>query len=174
MNTIRQASMPEDYAAVHELFAEYLRWVCPRIYEEYQAIFDAESMIVHDMETIGIFLPPQGLLYLAFYDGSLAGCACTRTIGDQVAELKRMYVRPGFRRKAIGRSLVSETIAAVRQLDYSVLRLDSAGFMSEAHALYRSMGFRDRPPYNQSEIPPEYRRHWVFMELCLVDSGSKS
>ena len=42
MITIRQAFMPEQRAVVHELFTEYLRWVCPRIYEEYQAVFEAE------------------------------------------------------------------------------------------------------------------------------------
>jgi len=171
MTTIRQASMPEHRVAVRELFAEYLRWVCPRIYEEYLAVFDAESIIVQDMEKIGIFMPPKGLLFLAFEDSSLAGCVCTRTIGDQVAELKRMFVRPSFRRKGIGRLLVNETIKAVRQSKYSLLRLDSAGFMSDAHALYRSFGFQVRSPYEGSEIPLEHRKHWVFMELNLADSN---
>ncbi len=167
MISVRQAAMPGDRAAVQDLFAEYLRWVCPRVYDEYQAEFDAESILAHDMQTINIFMPPQGLLYLAYQDGSLAGCACTRRIGGQIAELKRMYVRPSFRRSGIGRMLVSETVKAVQQLGYSFLRLDSAGFMSDAHALYRSIGFQDRTQYEESEIPPEYRQHWVFMELEL-------
>jgi GNAT superfamily N-acetyltransferase len=171
MIAIRQASMPEDHGAVQELFAEYLRWASSRVYEEYGPVFDPESMIVHDMETIDIFMPPQGLLLLAFQDRSLAGCACMRHIGDEIAELKRMYVRPSFRRQGIGRLLVNESLNAVRELGYQILRLDSAGFMSEAHALYRSVGFRDRPPYGESEVPPEYRKHWVFMELRLADSG---
>jgi len=171
MTTIRQASMPEHRVEVRELFAEYLRWVCPRIYEEYQAVFDAESILVHDTETVDIFLPPKGILFLAFEDDSLAGCACSRTIGNQIAELKRMFVRPSFRRKGIGRLLVNETIKAVRQSNYSILRLDSAGFMSDAHALYRSLGFRDISPYEESEIPVEYRKHWVFMELSLAHSS---
>ncbi len=163
--------MPEHLVAVRELFTEYLRWVCPRIYEEYQAVFDAESIIVNDMEKIDIFLPPKGILLLAYEDSSLAGCACTRTIGNQIAELKRMFVRPRFRRKGIGRLLANETIKAVRQMKYSVLRLDSAGFMSGAHALYRSIGFRDISPYAGSEIPVEYQKHWVFMELNIADSS---
>ncbi len=174
MITIRQAGMPEDHGVIQELFAEYLRWVCPRIYQEYQAVFDAESMIVHDMETIDIFLPPNGLLLVAFDDGSPAGCACTRTIGNQVAELKRMYVRPGCRRKGIGHLLVDQSIQAVKSANYSILRLDSAGFMADAHALYRSFGFLDRKPYDGSEIPVEYRSHWVFMELNLTRSSTES
>lgn len=158
--------MPEHKTAVHDLFAEYLRWVCPKIYDEYKAVFDAESMIVRDMKKIDIFLPPEGILLLAFDDGALAGCACTRAIENGVAELKRMYVRPGFRKRGIGKALVRATIRSV-QGKHSLLRLDSARFMSDAHALYRSAGFKDIPPYEGSEIPEEYRRHWVFMELEL-------
>jgi GNAT superfamily N-acetyltransferase len=167
MITIQQARMPEQRAAVQELFAEYLRWVCPRIYAEYRAVFDAESIIVRDIEKIDIFMPPQGLLFLAFEDRTPAGCACVRTIGSQVAELKRMYVRPAFRRQGIGRLLVTASIDAVRQQQYTLLRLDSAGFMAEAHALYHAFGFRDIQPYAGSEIPLEYQPHWVFMELSL-------
>ncbi len=41
-------------------------------------------------------------------------------------------------------------------------------FMADAHGLYRSFGFKDIPAYAGSEIPEEYRRHWVFMELALA------
>jgi GNAT superfamily N-acetyltransferase len=169
MITVRQAIMPDDRDPVRELFAEYLPWACLRIYEEYRAVFDAESILVHDMETLSIFMPPQGYLFLAFEEGAVAGCACVRQLGDGIAELKRMYVRPTFRRKGIGRLLVAETIGTARRLGYALLRLDSAGFMTEAHVLYRAFGFRDTPPYDGSEIPPEYRHNWVFMELDLYE-----
>ena len=167
MTTILQARMPDHSADAHALFAEYLRWVCPKIYEEYEAIFDAEEMIIRDMQKIDIFLPPKGIFLLAYEDGLLAGCACTRTIETNVAELKRMYVRPDFRRRGIGASLVKQTIEEVRRQQYSIIRLDSARFMSDAHALYRSLGFTDIDPYDESEIPVQYRKHWVFMELHL-------
>ena len=67
-----------------------------------KAVFDPETMIVHDIESIDIFLPPKGLLLVAFEDDLPAGCACTRTIGEGIAELKRMYVRPNWRRKGNG------------------------------------------------------------------------
>ena len=162
-----QAVLPQYTETVRDLFAEYLRWVCPRIFEEYKAVFDAESLIVHDMETIDIFLPPKGLLLLASVDDSPAGCACTRTIGRGVAEMKRMFVRPLHRRKGVGAALVQESIRRAKEIGLSEMRLDSAGFMHDAHRVYRSHGFTDIPPYEGSEIPPEYRKHWVFMELKL-------
>lgn len=167
MARIVQAVMPDHEGMVHDLFAEYLRWVCQRIYQEYNASFDAEPMIAHDMETIDIFLPPKGSLLLAFEDASPAGCACTRTIGERITEMKRMYVRPDHRRKGIGAALVREAIQRAKQESFSEMRLDSAGFMHEAHRVYRSFGFADIPPYEGSEIPEEYRKYWVFMKLDL-------
>jgi len=165
--TIIQAVMPDHEQVVHDLFAEYLRWVCPRIFQEYQAVFDAEKMVVHDMETIDIFLPPQGILLLAFEGSAVTGCACTRTIGHRIAEMKRMYVRPEFRNRGIASRLVQESIRRVKDMRYQELRLDSAGFMDAAHRVYRAAGFKDIPPYEESEIPREYHRHWVFMTLKL-------
>ena len=52
-------------------------------------------------------------------------------------------------------------------MNYEELRLDSAGFMSAAHSVYRTAGFREIPPYEGSEIPKEYQKHWVFMSLKL-------
>jgi len=166
---IVQAAVPEHEGVVRDLFAEYLRWVCPRIYEEYRAVFDPEPMIVHDMEGIGAFLPPRGFLLLAFDDDSPAGCACTRTIGPGVAEMKRMYVRPVHRRKGIGAALVGESVRRAREGGFSEMRLDSARFMDGAHRVYRSFGFVDIPPYEGTEIPTEYHAHWVFMSLALRD-----
>ena len=172
MTDIFQARIPEDETAVRGLFSDYLHWVCPKIYDEYEWEFDAETVTIQDMGKIDSFIPPKGILLIAFVDGSPAGCACTRTIGQGVAELKRMYVRPGFRKQGIGRALVENTIQKVRSQGYAILRLDSAGFMQDAHSLYRSFGFKEIPPYDGSEIateiPVEFlRKHWVFMELQL-------
>jgi len=167
MIEIVQAVMPDHEDQVRDLFAEYLRWVCPILLEKYRATFDPEAMIVHDMETIEVFLPPKGLLLLAFDEDSPAGCACTRTIGAGVAEMKRMYVRPDHRRRGIGARLVGESIKRAREAGHKEVRLDSAAFMHDAHRVYRSLGFAEIPPYHGSEIPEEYRKHWVFMRLSL-------
>jgi GNAT superfamily N-acetyltransferase len=166
MNII-QANIPEHKAIVHDLFGEYLRWVCPIILKEYQATFDPDEILVRDMEKIDIFLPPKGILLLSFVDNVPTGCACTRTIGDGIAEMKRMYVKPTFRRRGIAGKLVDESINRVRELKYNEIRLDSAGFMTAAHSVYRASGFKEISPYNESEIPIEYWKHWIFMKLAL-------
>ena len=40
--------------------------------------------------------------------------------------------------------------------------------MREAHGLYHSAGFREIDEYEGSEIPREFRKHWVFMEKELL------
>jgi GNAT superfamily N-acetyltransferase len=82
-----------------------------------------------------------------------------------------MYVRPAFRRKGIGRALAQRLISEARGIGYASIRLDSTRFMKAAHALYRSLGFREIEPYPESEIPPEFQSHWVFMELEFGERG---
>ena len=106
-------------------------------------------------------------LLLAEFDRKIAGCAGLRKIGEDVGEVKRMYVRPEHRRRGIGRSLLLAIINAARQIGYSKLRLDAAPFAKEAHALYYSVGFQNTAPYPESEIPQKYHPRWVFMELVI-------
>jgi hypothetical protein len=56
---------------------------------------------------------------------------------------------------------------AAASAGYGSIRLDSPDFMGAAHALYRASGFVDTGPYAESEIPDEYKQHWVFMEKVL-------
>jgi hypothetical protein len=53
------------------------------------------------------------------------------------------------------------------QIGYERIRVDSARFMKEAHHLYRMMGFNEIEAYEGSEIPKEYQKHWIFMEMEL-------
>ena len=88
-------------------------------------------------------------------------------IGPSTAEIKRMYVKPEHRRSGHGRPMLEELIDSARGGGYERIRLDSPDFMTAAHRLYRSRGFVDIDAYAESEIPDEYRSHWVFMELSL-------
>ena len=54
---------------------------------------------------------PGGRLYLAYLDGDCAGCGALTRNSPQYAELKRLYVRPRFRGRQIGRRLVEQLLA---------------------------------------------------------------
>jgi ribosomal protein S18 acetylase RimI-like enzyme len=166
MTVIIQATR-EHLLPVRELFWDYMQWANAGLQREYGISFDIAAMLENDLSEIDKFFPPKGRLLLALDEGAVAGCACLRTHHPQVAELKRMYVRPSSRQKGHGRALVAALIADIQEAGYTTLRLDSARFMHQAHALYRAMGFREIEPYAESEIPPEFRKHWVFMERSL-------
>jgi GNAT superfamily N-acetyltransferase len=166
--SVRQAT-GDDREVVRELFSEYLWAVCPPCNREYGTSFDPGAMVPNDMAHLEVFSPPEGRLLLAFDDATVAGLICVRTIGPRLGEIKRMYVRPAFRRRGVGRALVDAAVAEMRAASYAALRLDSARFMSEAHSVYRAAGFREIEPYLESEVPRAFHAHWVFMELPLVE-----
>jgi putative acetyltransferase len=106
----------------------------------------------------GLYSPPGGTLLLAVEDNleaaaPAAGCVALRRWDEHSCEMKRLYVRPAFRGSGAGRSLVRELIAAAQTMGYGRMLLDTLPSMQEAHALYRSLGFREIPPYPQKPIP---------------------
>jgi len=110
----------------------------------------------------GEYAPPRGALLVARVDGSNAGCVALRPFDDESAEVKRLYVRDGFRRAGVGRALVAESIARARATGYARIRLDTHSTMIPAQNLYRSFGFVEIPAYWDHPIAGV-----VFFELAL-------
>jgi putative acetyltransferase len=101
----------------------------------------------------GEYGPPHGSLLVASVDGELAGCVALRRLGDGVCEMKRLYVRPAFRRQRVGRALAEAVIATARDRGYLRMRLDTLPSMAQASALYRSLGFTEIEPYYRNQVP---------------------
>ena len=114
----------------------------------------------------GDYAAPQGCLLLAFVDGALAGCGGLRPLGDvdyaNACEMKRLYVRPAFRRFGLGRLLTQALIDGAAQAGYSVMLLDTLDEMEAARGLYESLGFVEVPPYYFNPIPGA---HYLKVEL---------
>jgi GNAT superfamily N-acetyltransferase len=170
MLTISQAADDVHLDIARELLWEYLQWACLTIQRELGIAVDARAVLDYDLGHLHAYTPPDGRLLLARDDGATAGCVWVRTMAPRVAEIKRMYVRPTHRRKGIGRALLRASIEEMRWQGYSALRLESSRLMAGAHALYRSEGFRPAAPYAESEIPPEFHAHYLFMELSPIVS----
>ena len=64
-----------------------------------------------------------------------------------IAELKRMYTQPEFRRKGIGKVLLEKAIALAKDLNYEKIRLDTLDYMLPAIKLYEEYGFKKIEPY---------------------------
>ena len=94
---------------IRELFTEYADLVIAgdKSFMEYLKMQHFDQEIEHLEEKYGY---PNGRLYIAFYDGSLAGCIGLKKLHNEVCEMKRLYVKPEFRGKHIGYSLAKKVI----------------------------------------------------------------
>jgi GNAT superfamily N-acetyltransferase len=161
------ANQDQHSQFIRELFWEYLQWANRKVQETFAVSFDIVAMLEDDMKTLNKFMPPQGRLLLGYVDDQVLGIACLKMLTDRIAEVKRMYVRPQARKRGLGRALLHQLLEEARQIGYERVYLDSARFMTEAHQLYRSHGFREIEAYEGSEIPKEFQKNWIFMEREL-------
>ena len=114
-------------------------------------------------ELPGGYALPDGRLLLAIFDDQVAGCVALRNIGDGTCEMKRLYVKPEFRGKGIGRAMTVNLVEEARRLGYARMRLDTLpSQMKEAIKVYRSLGFREIGPYYENPVDGA-----LFMELSL-------
>jgi len=112
----------------------------------------------------GDYAPPQGRLLLAREHDQLLGCIALRPVGPTTCEMKRLFVRPEYRARGLGRVLVEAIIEEARKIGYASMRLDTLpGKMDRAIALYRSIGFVEIPPYYNTPVDTT-----TFMELDLL------
>jgi GNAT superfamily N-acetyltransferase len=168
MNTITQADTERDIPHLRELLSEYIAWINTRLMEVYgMDMGDVDEKIAEDLQHLDKFLPPGGRLLLCWVDGNPAGTAGLKSLTTDVGEIKRMFVRPAYRQQGIGRAMLNGLIDAARQIGYRRLRLDSPVFMTDAHQLYRSVGFKNIPYYDEVEIPKPFRSNWIYMEKDL-------
>jgi GNAT superfamily N-acetyltransferase len=161
------ANKEEHAQHIRVLFWEYLRWGNAKTSEIFNVNFDIAAMLEADMNTLDKFMPPKGRSLLAYTDDAPTGIVCLKQLTPEIGEIKRMYVCSNHRGRGIGRALIQRLLEEAVSIGYERIRLDSARFMTEAHQLYRSMGFREIGAYAGSEIPETFQQHWIFMEMEL-------
>lgn len=157
MVEIVQAETPERIAEARQLFVEYAGSL------GFDLGFQGFGQELAGLP--GDYAVPRGRLLLAIHESRTAGCVALRDLDEGICEMKRLYVRPGFRGLRIGHTLILAVIAEARAIGYSRMRLDTVPAMESARALYASLGFREIPPYRFNPIPGT-----AFLELDLAPS----
>lgn len=144
MNTVRPARLPDEVPAVRALFREYAAGLGVDLcFQDFEAELAGLP---------GAYAPPAGRLLVAEVDGELVGCVALRPQARGVCELKRLYVRPTHRGCGLGRRLLEALLAEAVAAGYRGAVFDTLESMTEALALYRTLGFAETEPYNEHPV----------------------
>lgn len=142
---VREAIIPEEIPLVRELFQEYADGLG----------FDLSHQgFAEELAGLpGRYVCPAGGIWLALEDGVAAGCVALRPLDAARCEIKRLYMRPGFRGRGVGRTLAESVLRAATDSGYSQICLDTMPSMEGAIALYRALGFVEIEPYWKNPMP---------------------
>ena len=156
MLSLTQATTPAEIQQARELF------------KEYEAALGISLCFQNfEQELAGLpgdYAPPNGRLLLAREYDQVMGCIALRQLGPTTCEMKRLFVRPEYRDRGLGRVMVEAIIEEARKIGYTHVRLDTiADRMDRAVSLYKSIGFVEIPPYRNNPVDTA-----TFMELDLV------
>jgi GNAT superfamily N-acetyltransferase len=166
---VTEAANQADYAAFGELVSEYSAWLSRKHAGDawfIEAVLKHQSLDAELAGLAGIYGPPEGFALLAKVNGAVAGGVGCRRLSAEACEMKRMFVREEFRGRGLGRALSRAVIDGARARGFRLMQLDtSRNHLAEAIALYRSLGFRDCPPYRS--YPPDLLANLLFLELPL-------
>lgn len=155
--SVVKAIEEDQYKQVRELFLEYV--------DSLDIDLSFQNINTELQNIPGEYAPPEGCILLAMYGEQIAGCVALRKINENVCEMKRLYVKPDFKGKGVGRELTLSIIeeAKVCGCGYRFMRLDTLPTMIQAISLYRSLGFYRIEPYRFNPIEGT-----IYMELQLV------
>ena len=132
---------PEDPPA-SELMAEM------RV--ELNDVYESFSRLDNPPLSPGELRPPGGAYLVGFAGDDAVAGGGLRRLTDEVAEIKRMYVRPQARSRGVARALLVALEEAAVSLGYAAARLDTGPKQVHGLELYRSAGYVDVEPYNDN------------------------
>ena len=156
MLRLTQVKTPSEIQHARELFQEY---------EAGLGISLCFQNFAEELANLpGDYTPPGGRLLLVQEFNQIMGCIALRQLGPTTCEMKRLFVRPEYRDRKLGRVLVEAIIEEARKIGYTHMRLDTiTDRMERAAALYKAIGFVEIAPYRDNPVDTA-----TFMELDLL------
>jgi len=156
------ASSLSELEQIRALLRRYAQWLDDNDPHGVDLCFQGFEQELAELP--GKYAPPQGRLLLARCGEEEAGCVAVRPFefDPSICEMKRLYVRPEFMGRGIGKCLVEAIIQAGKELKYRAMRLDTLPYMKAAIALYQAHGFKPIPRYYDTPL-----KDTIFLELEL-------
>jgi putative acetyltransferase len=99
-------------------------------------------------------------------DGAPAGCAGIKLFSVEYGEVKRMYVRPEFRKLGLARLLLDHLSDHARKHGIDKLRLETGIHQHAAIRLYEHVGFQRIPPFGEYREDPVSRCYEKRIGKC--------
>jgi len=155
--SICAARLPNEIPAIKGLFQEYA--------DSLNFELDFQDFREELATLPGKYAPPLGSILVARDNGETVGCVAVRPLGEEICEMKRLYVKPAHRGKRLGRELALAIIEEAKRLGYKAMRLDTVVAMKEASALYKALGFQPIDAYYYNPL-----RGAMYFELKLGES----
>ncbi|MET0462230.1 MAG: GNAT family N-acetyltransferase [Chitinophagaceae bacterium] len=112
-------------------------------YNDLQDTYDQHNVIVN-VDTV----------IIAYADEKPVGCGCFKQFDDSSVEMKRMYVKPDFRRQGISTAILKELENWAIENGFRNAVLETGNLQEEAIALYEKLGYTiipNYPPYESIE-----------------------
>jgi len=136
---------------IKELFTEYTNMLVEgnAEFKKYLILQNYDSEIENLEDKYG---QPYGRLYICCCDEKVCGSIALRKINDTDCELKRLYVKPEFRKNGIGSMLIDRIIDDAKSIGYKAIFLDTLPFLETAIAMYKKKGFVEIESYNGSPM----------------------
>ena len=152
--SVKVAAESPDTADARLCLGAYFRELAAR----FESGFDARTGDHADVEDM---TPPSGLFVIARLDGDAVGCGGLKRVDKATGEIKRVWTTPSARGIGVARGMLRTLEAAAREKGLKTLRLDTNRALTEAHALYRSEGYREVARFNDNP----YAHHWFEKRL---------
>ena len=149
-----EATTTEDFNEAALLFLEYANGL---------GIDLGFQQFKEELKTLPImYRRPTGILYLMRVNNESVACTGVRKIGENIAELKRMYVREAYRKMGVAQKLLDASLLFAKEAGYEKIRLDTLDTMLPAMTLYEKNGFQKIPAYYFNPEPTA-----VYFEKAL-------
>lgn len=166
------AKSEQDIEAVRGLMREYLVWHQFRYSEsrdqlEKHVDYEAHELAIDRLP--GEYDSPKSCFLMARRGHDALGCVALRDLGEGIAEMKRMFVRPQAQGSGVGKRLATSLLKIADGLGYATMRLNTGPLQTEAVNLYQKLGFKVIKPYY--DLPPALMERLVFMECDLMSTG---